>query len=283
MVASVSVQVSQADVDVVYSAFSIDAQVSQGDTLVVFNIPSEEVQVSQSDINFVSSSSSDVQVSQADVIAILRGRPDNSTLRVWTYSLDGHDYYVLRLGDSLTLIYDTYSEQWMDWQSGDLTFWRANYGINWVGGEALAAVYNSNVVVGDDTFGLLWFLDPQLPYDQNPNDEAENQEVYFTRITMGQVPIKGRQVLPCYATWLTTDMGNPAYTGAGVTLSTSDDAGQTFDDHGLVTVTAGDHSPQLSWYSLGQIGAPGRLFKIVDDGAIARIDGLEMNDPDDDR
>jgi hypothetical protein len=37
----------------------------------------------------------------------------------------------------------------------------------------------------------------------------------------------------------------------------------------------------LSWYSLGQIQAPGRLFRITDDGAVARIDGMEMNDPDD--
>jgi len=98
---------------------------------------------------------------------------------------------------------------------------------------------------------------------------------------MGQVAIRGREVMPCYACWITSDMGDPAYVGAGVTLYTSDDAGKTFDSHGLVTVTPGENSPELSWYSLGQISAPGRLFKIVDDGAIARIDGLQMNDPDD--
>jgi 2-methylcitrate dehydratase PrpD len=45
-----------------------------------------------------------------------------------------------------------------------------------------------------------------------------------------------------------------------------------------VTVTAGEFTPELSWYSLGQIGAPGRLFKIVDDGAVARIDGAPLNE-----
>jgi hypothetical protein len=78
-------------------------------------------------------------------------------------------------------------------------------------------------------------------------------------------------------------MGDPAYTDAGVMLEISDDAGVTFDDMGTVTVTAGDTSPELSWYSLGQITAPGRLFRITDDGAIARIDGMEMNDPDDEK
>jgi hypothetical protein len=137
--------------------------------------------------------------------------------------------------------------------------------------------------VGDDTFGLLWMLDPEQPYDQNPDPDAATQEIYFERITMGQYPMVGREVMPCYAAWITSDMGDPAYVGAGVTLSTSDDTGQTFYDHGTVTVTAGDYSAQLAWYSLGQISAPGRLFKIVDDGAIFRIDGLEMNDPDDAR
>jgi hypothetical protein len=78
-------------------------------------------------------------------------------------------------------------------------------------------------------------------------------------------------------------MGTPAYLGAGITLSISDDAGITFIDVGTVTVTEGTYRPEIAWYSLGQIQAPGRLFKLVDDGALVRIDCFEMNDPDDDR
>lgn len=280
MVAAVSVEVYQSDVSTVLTGENLVA--SQSDVTVVFNFPSEQVDVTQGDLSFVSKSTNDVLVSQADVIAILRGRPENSILRVWTFSLDGHDFYVLRLGDDSTIVYDTYSEQWMDWRSPELQFWRPNCGINWIGGEALAATFGSSIVVGDDNFGRLWFLDPTLPADQNPKEDADQQELYFERIVTGQVPMKGRQVMPCYAVWLTTDMGAPAYDSAGVRLFTSDDAGETFDDHGLVTVTPGEYSPEISWYSLGQIGAPGRLFRIVDDGAITRIDGLEMNDPDDD-
>lgn len=282
MPASVSVRVSQGDTAVVSSAGASNVLASQSDVVAVFNVPAVAVQASQADLALVSLLASKVEVSQADVIFIARGRTENATLRVWTFTIDGHDFYVLRLGDQLTLVYDNYSEQWVDWQSSQLPFWRANCGVNWTGGEALAAVYNSNVVVGDDNLGILWFLDPEQPYDQSPEEDAAQQEIYFQRVTMGQVAMKGRGVMPCYATWLTTDMGAPAYDGAGVTLEISDDAGQTFDDMGMVTVTAGVHSPEISWYSLGQIAAPGRLFRITDDGAIARIDGLEMNDPDDD-
>lgn len=225
----------------------------------------------------------EIQVAMVGAMVVARGRIDNPKLRAWTFSLDGHDFYVLRLGDEDTLVYDTYSEQWMDWVSPNYTFWRPNCGINWVGGQNFAGVYGSNVVVGDDVHGLIYFLNPEQPYDESPLPEAVPQEQYFERILMGQVPMRGREVLPCYAVWLTTDMGNPAYDGAGVTLYTSDDAGDSFDDHGLVTVTLGDRNPELSWYSLGQIEAPGRLFKLVEYGAVKRIDDFQMNDPDDEK
>jgi hypothetical protein len=280
MVASVSVEVSQSDVDVAFVATSASILASQSDVTAIFNVQSESVQIAQADVSYASLRDSKVEISQADVMAIFRGRPEDTILRSWTFSLDGHDFYVLRLGDTSTLVYDLYSEQWMEWQSPDLAFWRANVGINWNGGEGLGAIYGSNAVVGDDFFGVVWFLDPTQGYDQNPREDGALQ--FFERVTMGQMPIKGREVMPCYVAWLTGDMGAPAYDGAGVRLLTSDDGGATFDDQGLVTVTASEFTPEVSWYSLGQIGAPGRLFKIVDDGAVARIDGLEMNDPDDD-
>ena len=259
-----------------------DLRISQAQVFSIINFPTEEIHISQAAVTPVVMPYTDIEVSQALVLAVVRGRTANARVRAWTFSLDSHDFYVLRLGDTLTLVYDVYSEQWMDWADLEQVVWRANIGGNWVGGQKFGPTMGSNVVVGDDSLGLLWFLDPEQPYDQNALEDSPEQEVYFDRITMGQVPMRGRSVLPCYVAWLTADMGDPAYIGAGVTLSTSDDGGETFDDHGLVTVTLGDFSPQLSWYSLGQIGAPGRLFKIVDDGAVARIDGMEMNDPDDD-
>jgi len=257
-----------------------DANVSQLAVRSVFNFPSEAAQVSQLVIRSFDEPTPQARVSQLLVRAIIRGRVENPIVRAWTFTLDGHDYYVLRLGDEQTLVYDTYSKQWMDWADLGSGTWRANYGVNWLGGQGLAIGYGSDVVAGDDNLGLLWFLSPEQPYDGNA-DETGNV-IYFDRITMGQLPMTGREVLPCYAAWLTTDMGEPAYAGASVTLEISDDAGVTFNDMGSVEVTVGTTNPQLSWYSLGQVGAPGRLFKITNDGAVARIDSLEMNDPDDD-
>lgn len=273
-------QVSQAQTFVT-ALVSPDIQVSLSDVLVLGIFPTENIQTSLVQAFVPLARSIDLQVSMAQTLVLAIGHVANPKLRAWTFSLDGHDFYVLRLGDASTLVYDVYSEQWMDWVSFGRDYWRPNIGTNWVGAPALANAYGSSVVVGDDTWGLIYFLDPNQPYDQHADSSNPTQEVYFERIIMGQVPIRGREVLPCFVTWLTADMGDPAYIGAGVTLYSSDDGGETFDSHGLVTVTLGAFEPELSWYSLGQISAPGRLFKIVDDGAIARVDGLEMNDPDD--
>lgn len=258
-----------------------NARVSQHLVRTVFNYPSDGAQVSSITTRVLGEADNRAQVSQLIVRSIVRGHVENPRIRAWTFTLDGHDFYVLRLADRLTLVYDVYSEQWVDWQDFTHTYWRPNIGTTWGGAAALAHAYGSSVIAGDDSWGLLWFLDPDQPYDEHPDETNTEQTVYFERITMGQVPMRGRENLPCFATWLTTDMGEPAYDGAGVRLEISDDGGVTFDDMGLVPITLDANYPELSWYSLGQIEAPGRLFKITDDGAIMRIDGFEMNDPDD--
>jgi hypothetical protein len=226
-----------------------------------------------------------MRVSNAAVLVAVRGRIQNPKLRAWTFTLDGHDYYVLRLGTMGTLVCDLYSGQWMDWDAFSEIYWPVNVGFNWVDGQGVTDssgnTFGSNIVVGDDTYPLLYILEPAQPYDESPEPLDPNQQRYFPRIIQGQVPITGRQALPCFAVWLTTDMGAPAYVGAGVKLEISDDAGASYQDMGTVNVTPGNNSPELAWYSLGQIQAPGRLFRITDDGAIARIDNMEMNDPDD--
>jgi hypothetical protein len=249
----------------------------------IINYPAEEVRFTGIRTRATVFSTIDAILTGIRVRAIVRGRIANPRIRAWTFTLDGHDFYVLRLGDTLTLVYDVYSEQWMEWADLGKPFWRPNLGINWTGGDRLAPDYGSNVLVGDDTFGLLWFLDPEQPSDEHPDELNPVQEIYFDRIVMGQMMVKGRETMPVYAAWLTTDMGAPAYVGAGVTLEISDDSGVSFFDCGTIEVTLDTNTPELSWYSLGLISAPGRLFRITDDGAITRIDALEVNDPDDGR
>lgn len=263
-----------------------EERVTSFSALAAINFPSPFERVSYAPVLATVKGDITVRVTNAAVLVAVRGRVSNPKLRAWTFTLDGHDFYVLRLGNKETLVYDVYSEQWMDWDAFSQTYWPTFCGFNWVGGNGIldadGSSFGSNVLVGDDSLGLLYFLDPDTPFDESFDGPLDpQQEKFFPRILQGQVPMLGREVLPCYAVWLNTDMGDPAYVGAGVQLEISDDGGKNYDDMGTVTVTtAASPTPELSWYSLGQIGAPGRLFRITDDGAVARIDGMEMNDPD---
>lgn len=194
-------------------------------------------------------------------------------IRAWSLSLDGHDMYVLRLGLDQTLVYDKYSKQWYAWSSKDNAIWAVNSGFEWLGGVGIGP---TTMVVGDDTTGTLYFLDPEQPYDNPTTEEEPEQQIYFDRIVMGRIPMTGRGVSPCYGIFVTGNLGEPAYEGAGITLYTSDDTGKTWFNHGLIEISETPYSPEAVWTSLGHISAPGRLFMLIDDGAFTRIDSMEM-------
>lgn len=253
-------------------------RMSLAGTLAAINFPTDFIRSSQGVVMSAMSSSPDMQVSQAVVMAAVRGAVANPTVRAWTFSLDGHEFYVLRLGDTTCLIFDVYSQQWYEWETGeDGRVWRANTGANWLGAGDFAATFGSNVVVGDDTFGVLWYLDPTLMVDQSPFNGGDDAS--FKRIAMGQVPVRRRDVIPCFEVYLTADTGNPAFEGAFVTLELSDDAGRTFYDQGQIVSVIDDYRQEFAWRSLGQIEAPGRLFRVTQNGAFTRLDGLDMADP----
>lgn len=252
-----------------------DIRVTQAHILTAINFPTEQVRVTQGRVISALAYGNNIRVTQARVLVAVRGRINNPRLRAWTYTLDGHDMYVLRLGDEETLVFDTYSGQWSTYTSGDENYWRANCGITWVGADAVAQNYGSSVLVGDDTYGRLWILDPEQGYDDDPRDNQDDP-VAFSRVAMGQVVLTGREVVPCYEVFLDCDVGAPSLSGSDITLSTSDDAGHTFTSQGTVTLTTDNFDQDVFWSSLGQMRSPGRLFKIEDDGAVTTIYGLEL-------
>lgn len=262
-------------------AITANINAPQAAILAAYNIPTVSIDGAQAGILAAFRQTAQIEAPQAMVLVAAKGRIANPRLRAWTFTLDGHDFYVLRLGDFSTLLYDTASEQWIEWTSPDLNFWRPNTGISWIGAGALSHTYGSSVVVGDDTFGLLWFLDPTQPYDEHPDPDRLPQQVPFERIVTGQVLASGRQYLPCYAIFLDGD--NYGLTAVDFTptvvLETSDDQGRNFEAHDILTV-----EPDLTvnnpyaWYSLGQISSPGRIFRVTDTGVFTRIDSMDMND-----
>ena len=201
--------------------------------------------------------------------------PNSYRVRAFPFSLDGHDYYVLHLGQQSTVVYDLTTGQWAEWGSPDLPYWRLNYGFNWLSmpGSAYTSGNTSNALCGDFLNGQLWTLKPEQGYDE---DLMTGEAIPFTRRVVGGVPMRLRETQKVGAAYVTASIGVPSLTGAEITLRTSDDNGYTWTDHGTITATADDYDQEYVWRSLGLIKAPGRIFEITDTGATVRIDGLDI-------
>lgn len=276
-----TVYVSQFDAGVVAELGATPAvQASQFDAVTVFNIPSERMDASQLDVIAIDERQGDtavMQVSQFDMVAVLRGAVDDPTVRAWTFTLDGHDFYVLKLGNVETLVYDVFAEQWYIWGTGDSNRWRAFTGHNWLGGRRNAEEYGSNILVGDDSNGALYFLNPLAVTD----DDAVSGPDYprpFLRELMGQISIRGYDMKSCYGVSLMGAIGETAdATLTAITLFTSDDDGHSYEDRGTLDIDPDDWQARADWNSgLGSFATPGRLFLVQDRGALQRVDWLDM-------
>lgn len=282
MVATVEIRASNARIAAL-GATSNEIRASQAFVRTIFNFPSAGVRASAAYITAAAGTSNQIRAAAAYLTVIVRGRIAQPQVRAWTFTLDGHDFYVLRLGDKATLVYDVYSEQWVEWDGHGLPFWRTSLGMSWLGGRKLADTYGSDVVAGDDTWGLLWFLDPNQAFDDEPDSGLPVQQIPYERVISAQAVVSGREVLPCYALFLSGD--NYGLTAddftPSITLEISDDQGRNYEAFETLTV-----EPDLTvknpyqWTSLGQIEQPGRIFRFTDTGVFTRIDSLKMNDED---
>lgn len=199
---------------------------------------------------------------------VAAGTDEDIRHRVWTYTLDGHDIAVFRLGPFESLGYDLTTNTWFEPQSVDRDYWRPHVGQNWIGMSTatFANGFGSDIVAGDSETGILWILDPTAGRDDDPDT---GEPTAFNRVVTGGIPLSGREVVPCNAVTLGVSLGDPTHTGATITLETSDDGGHTWLNHGSRTITAGEYDAVLEWRSLGQMKAPGRIFRFTDNGAVA--------------
>lgn len=274
------IQAPQAGALAVFGSTTPHIQADQSAFLVPYNVPTKHMRADFVTAAVVERVSSDIEATQVAALAVCRGRVATPQVRDFTFTLDGHDFYGIRLGDIETLIYDVSTQQWVDWDSFGLPFWRINCAYNWDTAQRLANTYGSSIVAGDDTFGLLWFMDPTQPYDDHTDYLNATQQVEFYRVGMAQTMVPGRQNIPCYAIFLDGD--NYGLSGTDfdpfIRLETSDDQGKSWLNHGDITTPIPNGSNGYNWLSLGQMQSPGRLFRFTDNGIMARLDSVEMND-----
>lgn len=261
---------------------SASAQASQYDFTCVFNMPAQSIESSQLDINYIVDIAGTVQVSQLDTVVVMRGNIFNPKLRAWWFELDAHEVYVLNLGRGKTLIVDLSQEppRWSWWSNPEAIHWRATIGTNWTQSGSVAFNHGSDVIVGDDSTGILWVLDPHQGYDDpiRPGARADGEKLPFPRSATGQTLTRGRDFVPCYEVYLVTDVGSPGFAGAVAELLYSDDQGRNYISAGVIAAEEGNFQQSFVWRSLGQMGTPGRMFRLEDNGAFAIIQELNIAD-----
>jgi hypothetical protein len=253
-------------------------QVTQMRGLATINFPTQEVQVTNLLVNsVVAGPARSLRVSQMRAIVVARGRNETPKARDWTYTLDAHDFYILQTRFD-TIVFDLSTGASFIWGTEDSTLWRAHTGVVWQR-PLLDAINYSNIMAGDDTLGTLYLLNPNDVQDDSPDPDRPTR-LPFQRVIYGQIAVRGRDSVPCNGVEVYGSIGAPdsEATLTAVTLSTSDDRGNTFTDHGTLTVTPEVYDTRLDWLSLGSMTAPGRLFKLVDYGALVRVDDFEMPD-----
>lgn len=197
-----------------------------------------------------------------------RGGLTLSRKRAWTYTQDGHTFYVLDLSAEGTWVYDLETKQWSNFVTSGFTQWDVQAGVQW----------NSIRVVGGDLVTTdMWELRASSTQDQ---DGALD----IPHIVTGGVQTRSRDFHSVEAFRLTGSsykIGNPS--SSVMNLRWSDDEGITWSGYYPITLTAGV-PVEVQWRSLGAFDAPGRIFEVSDSGGMVRLDGADcfITDFDDD-
>lgn len=187
-----------------------------------------------------------------------------SKLRAWSFGTDQHRFYVLRLGDRATWVFDLTTRKWFNWSSYGKAYFQPHLGAQ-IGGTALAA---------SDEGGTIW----KVAADALSDDSATIER----RFTGLAVLKGGRAFLDSLSLHCATGVGLATGQGSDPTIGMrySTDDGHTWSDWeweslGLI----GDYEYRPIWRRLGQIDAPNVLFEwLVTDPVTVRASDARLNE-----
>jgi hypothetical protein len=263
MVAAVGAVITQAAALVVYQAQS-GALITQAAALTVSPVTqARSARVSQTAALLVAANTTSTipRVTQtANLLVYGTGLPDVTRKRAWTFTLDGHPFYVLSLGIEGTFLFDVSTQQWCQFNTdGYENIWDMVNGVQWgeriIGGSALG--------------GYVYELDPTVVVDEDWAD--------IVHVSTGALTTRGRIYHSVDSVILSASVGDLGDSSqATVGLSWSDDNGATWSAVQTITLDASNYSQEVAWRSLGSFAAPGRVFKITDSGGMVRIDGADV-------
>lgn len=188
------------------------------------------------------------------------GIPAQSRRRAWSFTADGHVFYVLDLGQEGTWLFDDTTQQWSQFITSGFNGWNMTNGTVW----------GQRIVGGDMLSGSIW--------ERQPSALKDNSALSITHVVTGGLQTRDRAFRAVESLNLACSVGQlQDVAGASVTLSFSDDQGKTFVTMDTLMLTENNYTGEIAWRSLGSFSAPGRIFKITDVGGFLRIDGCDAS------
>lgn len=186
-----------------------------------------------------------------------------TALSAFTLALDGHEFYVLRIGGQGTFLYDVSTGLWSEWSSYGREQWRV---------QAAAAAPNGPLLLGDDETADLWVLDGEVGHD-------EGQPI--VRQVTGLIPLMG-QTASIDSLSLTASVGwSPDYDIEPVIGLRFSRDGFTFKDRGPRSLgKKGQYGKRVRWEpACGEIRPPGMVVELTDSDPVqTRISNCRMNE-----
>lgn len=187
---------------------------------------------------------------------------DENRSRAWCFTLDGHLFYVLDLGQEGTYLYDMSTGQWCQFRTEGFLGWNMRVGTTWQA--------PNRVVAGDTLYGYVWEL--------SPTDLLDEEFRPIEHIATGGIMTRSRVYVGVEAVRIAASIGQVQDSENGILtkMKFSDDAGKTWSDDFVVQITEGDFDNEIAYRSLGSFMAPGRVFEFSDLGGMLRIDGADL-------
>lgn len=233
-------------------------------TFVVYGPPSARIARDSQTVAYVVYESNPMNIPRqstyAAYVVYATGVGEEARTRAWTYTLDGHTFYVLDLGQEGTFTYDITTSSWAQFQTAGFDGWNVRAGTMW--GE------NNRIVGGDTLYNHVWEVDPDTFLDEGFRD--------IEHIVTGGVMTRSRRFYSVEELRVAGSLGMFTSEGDAVLrLRFSDDNGQTWVQMPDPELTAGSPT-EVVWRSLGSFMAPGRIFEVSDIGGMFRIDGADV-------
>lgn len=257
-------RVSGAVVQIVTTGIARRARVSDSAAQVVYQIRAKRLRSVYAALQVVRQGSDGAMArdSYAALQVVWRtGAPDGTRQRAWTFDFDGHSFYVLDLGSSGTLVFDLLTGQWSKFETEGYGGWNFKNGFHWRDGKM--------VVGGADGEGRLLRMTPQSFLD-----EGWRPVVY--EVT-GLLQVQGVDFFRQYALRMVGSSGVLADSVTPVmNMQFSDDRGETWSSEFQITLTPNTRQ-RIEFRSLGAFTAPGRLFRIYDQGGIRYLATVEAD------